>query len=72
MPYEIEIEKPMRTFIVNYSYPVRFRGTYCVTAKDSFEAGDKVRSYLENKWGHYKDQMSIVMEVYDNQIQMIG
>lgn len=66
----------MRTFIVNYSFPKEYRGTYQVTVEDSLtagiDAGNKVHEYLEKKYGKVKDSSSTVIEVYDNKIQKIG
>ena len=67
-----EIENFERSFIVNYTYPLRYQGTYLVKAKDGFEAGKKCQKYLEKKWGHYPNQVSMVIEVYDNNLIVIG
>ena len=72
MPYEIEIEKPMRSYLITYNYPMRYRGSYLVTAVDGIQASKKVQDYLHKKWGHAGDEMSIVTEIYDNGIQVIG
>ncbi len=58
----------MRTFIVNYNWPLEYKGTYQVTVEDSvtagIDAGNKVRKYLEEKFGEVKDSSSTVIEVY--------
>lgn len=66
----------MRTFIVNYSSPKEWKGTYQVRVEDSstasINASDKVRKYLEDKYGKVKDSNCTVLEVYDNKIQKVG
>ena len=62
----------MKSFIITYSYPFRYRGTYLVTANDGGEASDKCRKYLEEKYGYEDNQNSAVLDVYDNQIIVIG
>lgn len=62
----------MRSFIITYTLPVRYRGTYLVTGKDGIEASEKCRKYLEEKYGYEDGQNSSVVEVYDNQIINIG
>lgn len=70
MPYEIE--KPMRTYLITYNYPMRYRGSYLVTAVDGIEASKKVQTYLHNRYGYAGDEVSIVTEIHDNGIQVIG
>ena len=62
----------MRSYIITYSYPFRYRGTYLVTGKDGIEASEKCRKYLEDKYGVDETQNSTVVEVYDNQIINLG
>ena len=62
----------MRSYIITYSYPFRYRGTYLVTGKDGIEASEKCWKYLEEKYGHENNQNSTVVEVYENQIINIG
>lgn len=62
----------MRSYIITYSLPFRYKGTYLVTGKDGIEASEKCRKYLEEKWGAEVNQNSTVVEVYDNQIINIG
>lgn len=57
-----------KTFIITYTWPLRYQGTYVVKAKDGFEAGDKVKKYLCDKYGDTKDSYSVVMNVIDNQL----
>ncbi len=59
----------MRTFIVNYNWPLEYKGTYQVTVEDSLTASidamDKVRKYLVEKFGEVKDSSSsTIVEVY--------
>ena len=58
----------MRTFIVNYNWPLEYKGTYQVTVEDSvtagMEAAKKVHNYLVKKFGEVKDSNSTVIEVY--------
>ena len=62
----------MRSYIITYSYPFRYRGTYLVTGKDGIEASEKCRKYLEEKYGHEDNQNSTVVEVYDNHLINLG
>lgn len=61
-----------RTFIITYHFPLRFQGTYLVKGKDGTDASNKCRKFLEDKYGHYNNQSSIVLEVYDNNLIVIG
>lgn len=65
----------MRTFIVNYNWPLEYKGTYQVTVEDgptaSIDAGNKVHKYLVEKFGEVKDSSSTVVEVYGT-IHKIG
>lgn len=59
----------MRTFIVNYNWPLEYKGTYQVTVEDSLtaniDAADKVHKYLVEKFGEVKDSSSsTIVEVY--------
>ena len=62
----------MRTFIVNYSAPKEYRGTYRVSVEDGLMAGinasEKVQKYLQEKYGKVKDSASTVIEVYGGDI----
>ena len=62
----------MRSYIITYSLPLRYQGTYLVTGKDGMEASAKCRKYLEEKYGYLDTQNSTVVEVYDNHIINIG
>jgi hypothetical protein len=57
-----------RTFIVTYHYPLRYKGTYIVKGRDSFEASDKVKKYLIKNFGETKDSYCVVSEVEDNKL----
>lgn len=66
----------MRTFIVNYNWPLEYKGTYQVTVEDSLtaniDAADKVHKYLIEKFGEVKDSSSsAIIEVYDGTIHKI-
>lgn len=66
----------MRTFIVNYNWPLEYKGTYQVTVEDSLtaniDAADKVHKYLIEKFGEVKDSSSsTIIEVYDGTIHKI-
>lgn len=58
----------MRKFIITYSYPAKYRGSYEVVVEDSIfasmNASKKVQQYLEEKHGKADDSHSIVMEIY--------
>jgi hypothetical protein len=66
----------MRTFIVNYSSPKEWKGTYQVRVEDgpmaNIKASQKVHQYLEDKYGKVKDSNCTVLEVYDNKIQKVA
>ena len=57
-----------RTFIVTYYNPLRYKGTYIVKGKDSFEASDKVKKYLIENFGETKNSYCVVSEVEDNKL----
>lgn len=61
-----------RTFIITYNYPIRYRGSYLVKGVDGIDASNKCRKFLEDKWGYCDNQMSVVMEVYDNNLIVLG
>ena len=62
----------MRKFIINYSEPAAYRGTYLIEAEDGIEASHKARQYLEETKGKENDTRSMVMEVYGNEIIVLG
>lgn len=62
-----------RTYIINYTYPVRYRGTYVVKAPDGIEAGRKLRGFLHEKYGVVGEtESSSITEVYENQLIIVG
>lgn len=62
----------MRTYLITYTYPVRYRGSYLTTAEDGIAASDKIRQYLHDKYGFAGDESSVVNEIYDNGIQVVA
>jgi len=60
-----------KTFVINYSYPLRYQGTYIVKAEDSFAASRKLAQWLCDTYGGTDSASSIVMEVIDGQIKYI-
>lgn len=62
----------MRTYLITYNYPLRYRGTYLTTAVDGIEASDKIKNYLHDKYGYAGDEVSAVHEIYDGAIQVIA
>lgn len=61
-----------RTFIITYSLPMRYQGSYVVKGVDGIDASNKCRRFLEEKYGYVDGQMSVIMEVYDNNLVFIG
>lgn len=63
-----------RTYIINYTYPLRYRGTYVIKAPDGIEAGRKLSSFLHEKYGvnEGETESSSVTEVYDDQLIIVG
>lgn len=61
-----------RTFIITYSLPMRYRGSYLVKGVDGIDASNKCRKFLEERYGVINNQNSIVMEVYDNNLIILG
>jgi hypothetical protein len=63
-----------RTYIINYTYPLRYRGTYVVKALDGIEAGRKLSGFLHEKYGvnDGETENSIVTEVYEGQLIIVG
>lgn len=62
----------MRSYIITYSYPQKYRGTYLVQGKDSIEAGKMLSTYLKETFGETDSSHSIVVEVEGSSIQVIG
>lgn len=58
----------MRKFIVTYSYPSIYKGSYEVVVEDgtfaSTNASEKVKKYLEEKYGKVTDSYCVVTEIY--------
>ena len=63
-----------KTYIVNYTYPLRYRGTYVVKAQAGFEVGPKIAKFLHEKYGviEGETESSIVMEIYESQLIFVG
>lgn len=62
----------MRKFIIGYSEPAAYKGTYLMEAEDGVEASNKVQRYLEETKGKENNTRSITMEVYGNEIMVLG
>ena len=62
----------MRSYIITYSYPQKYRGTYLINANDGMEASHKLSQYLKETYGDTDNSHSIVLEVEGKTIQIIG
>ena len=62
----------MKTYLVTYSWPIKYRGSYMAYGYDSIDAGNKVSQYLKETFGPTNDSMSIVTEIIGNNIKIIG
>lgn len=62
----------MRHYIITYSYPEKYRGTYHIEGEDGIDASNKLQKYLIETRGETKNSHSIVVEVVGNTIQLIG
>lgn len=62
----------MRNYIITYSYPQKYRGTYLISAVDGMEASKKLSTYLKETFGDTDSSHSIVLEVEGSSIQIIG
>lgn len=62
----------MASYIITYSYPAKYRGTYLIHGKDGIDASDKLKKYLEETYGGASDSHCVVLEVEGNSIQIIG
>ena len=62
----------MRNYIITYSYPAKYRGTYLIQGKDGIDASDKLSKYLKETYGDTTDAHCVVLEVEGNSIQIIG
>ena len=62
----------MRNYLITYSWPEKYRGSYLVSAEDGFEAGNKLFSFLKEKYGDTNTSNSSVTEVIGDSIQIVG
>lgn len=62
----------MRNYIITYSYPQKYRGTYLIQGKDGIDASDRLKTYLVENFGDTDTAHSIVVEVEGSSIQIIG
>ena len=58
----------MRTYIITYTYPLIYQGTYVVKGVDGFDASKKLQKYLKEHYGGTNDSHSMVYEIYDNKL----
>lgn len=62
----------MKTYLVTYHWPIKYRGSYLAYGNDSIEASNSVSSWLKETYGPTDDANSIVTEVIGNNIKIIG
>ena len=62
----------MKNYLITYSWPEKYRGSYLISAEDGIEAGNKLSSFLKEKYGDTNTSISIVTEVIGNSIQIVG
>ena len=62
----------MRSYIITYSYPAKYRGTYLIQGEDGIDASDKLKKYLEETHGGTTDSHCVVLEVEGSSIQIVG
>lgn len=62
----------MRNYLITYSWPEKYRGSYLISAEDGVEASNKLSSFLKEKYGATDNVNSIVVEVIGNNIQIVG
>ena len=62
----------MRNYLITYSWPEKYRGSYLVSAEDGFEASNKLFSFLKEKYGDTNTSNSSVTEVIGDSIQIVG
>lgn len=62
----------MKNYIITYSYPDEYKGTYLIQGKDGLDASDRLENYLRETYGEVKDSHSICVEVEGSVIQIIG
>ena len=64
--------KQMKTYLINYNFPVQYRGSYLVNAIDGFEASRKITAYLKETYGPTDSPNSEITEIVGGTIQIIG
>lgn len=62
----------MKNYIITYSWPEKYRGSYLISAEDGIEASNKISSFLKEKYGATNTSNSIVTEVIGDSIQIVG
>ena len=62
----------MRNYLITYSWPEKYRGSYLISAEDGIDASNKLSSFLKEKYGATNTSNSIVTEVIGDSIQIIG
>lgn len=62
----------MKNYLITYSWPEKYRGSYLISAEDGFEAGNKLSSFLKEKYGDTDTSISIMTEVIGDSIQIVG
>ena len=62
----------MRNYLITYSWPEKYRGSYLISAEDGIEASNKLSSFLKEKYGATNTSNSIVTEVIGDSIQIVG
>ena len=62
----------MKTYLINYNFPVQYRGSYLVNAIDGFEASRKITAYLKETYGPANSSNSEITEIVGGTIQIIG
>ena len=62
----------MRNYLITYSWPEKYRGSYLISAEDGIDASNKLSSFLKEKYGATNNSNSIVTEVIGDSIQIVG
>ena len=62
----------MKNYLITYSWPEKYRGSYIISAEDGIEASNKLSSFLKEKYGTTNTSNSIVTEVIGDSIQIVG
>ena len=62
----------MRNYLITYSWPEKYRGSYLISAEDGIVASNKLSSFLKEKYGPTDSSNSIVTEIVGNNIQIVG